>query len=276
MEFGSAASMRLTSPRHDSGRTFGGAFGWLLSAAFVVLLGCGGSEPVSMEDAEVFGSAAEGGVPEAGAVWQDVLARWPKEGNLSVLYGKPHIQGQFDAWMDGRQALSDPPETIQPVIARVQVYADPLRELDGRWGRIEDPDAVRSMAIRGMRKTLWADLRAAITSDDPERATDIMVVMCNLPRVAHAYDGSVRGLLSTIGTVDAIGWGMRDMAQAGISLDDRQVARLVAASAWLDEPAPFGRAMDEERDARRASVLAQFDASNRAAVLKARQQLLGD
>ena len=156
------------------------------------------------------------------------------------------------------------------------MYADPLRELDGRWGRIEDPDAVRSMAIRGMRKTLWADLRAAITSDDPERATDIMVVMCNLPRVAHAYDGSVRGLLSTIGTVDAIGWGMRDMAQAGISLDDRQVARLVAASAWLDEPAPFGRAMDEERDARRASVLAQFDASNRAAVLKARQQLLGD
>lgn len=276
MEFGSAASMRRTARRHASGRTFDGALGWVLSAAFVVLLGCGGSEPVSMEDTEVFGSAAEGGVPEAGAVWQDVLARWPKEGNLSVLYGKPSIQGQFDAWMDGRQALSDPPETIQPVIDQVQLYADPLRELDGRWGRIEDPDSVRGMAIRGMRKTLWADLRAAITADDAERATDIMVVMCNLPRVAHAYDGSVRGLLSTIGTVDAIGWGMRDMAESGLSLDDEQIARIATASAWLDEPTPFGRAVDEERDARRASVLAQFDSSNRAAVLKARGQLLED
>lgn len=230
----------------------------------------GGSGP----EAELFGTAADGGTAEAGAAWQAALEAWPREGNLSILYGSPHIQGQFENWMDGRRPLVVPAEDLLPLLAQVKEFDDSLIALDGAWGPLPASDQVRAMAVRGMRKTLWADLRFAAVEGDSSRATSLLVVMCNLPRVSHVFDGTTRGLLATIGACDAIGWAMRDMKLSGVSLDQDQKARILEASSWLDAPAPFGVVADEAADQRRAGILREFDLKNRPSVLEAREALV--
>ena len=213
----------------------------------------------------------EGGNVEAGKVWQEALEAWPKEGNLSILYGSPTMQSKFENWM---RSLSKPDEALAPVFAKIAVFNDRLLALDGEWGPLADPDKVRSMAVRGMRKTLWSDLKVSVVEGDAARATGLLVVMCDLPRVCHAFDGTPRGLLATMGTCDGIGWAMRDMTYGGLELDAGQKERILAASRWLEEPAPFGAAVDPETDARRATMLEQFDSKGKPAILAARAALL--
>ena len=228
----------------------------------------------SSQEKQVFGSAARGGSAEAGQVWQAALLAWPKQGNLSILYGSPRVQAEFENWMDGRRRLVEPGEDLLPVFDKIESFDAPLIALNGAWGPLPDPKTVRAMAVRGMRKTLWADLRLAAVRGDGSRVTDLLVVMCNLPRVSHAFDGSTRGLLATIGTCDAIGWGMRDASGAGVELDDQQKSRIREASSWLDQPLPFGAAGDTEEDQRRAGILEQFATMNLPTIRTARSQLL--
>ena len=246
---------------------------------FVILLvgffagGCedGGSSTTSSGEKQVFGSAARDGSPEAGKVWQAALEAWPREGNLSILYGSPRMQAEFENWLRG---LSTPKEELMPVFEKIEQFNDRLLALDGAWGPLPDPDKVRAMAVRGMRKTLWSDLRFAVVRGDAERATEVMVTMCNLPRVCHAFDGTTRGLLATLGTCDAIGWGMRDISSGGLELDEGQKSRLRAASSWLDAPSPFGTVDVPEDEPRRVEMLAQFRNQTLPPIMDARSRLL--
>ena len=119
------------------------------------------------------------------------------------------------------------------------------------------------MAVRGIRKTLWADARLAIAEEDSERLADILVVMATLPRVSHAYDASVRGLVATLGLVDGLTWALRDATtdRFEIELDPAACARLTDAIAWANEASPFGVA--EEQDPQRAKAIDGFERDTR-------------
>lgn len=250
---------------------------WLTLSLVVIATSAGfgceesGSSSNAAGEASVFGTAARGGNAEDGKVWQAAFEAWPKEGNLNILYGSPGMQSKFENWM---RALSEPDEALAPVFVKLEAFNDRLLALDGGWGPLTDPGKVRSMAVRGMRKTLWADLRMSVINGDTSRATGLLVVMCNLPRVCHAFDGTPRGLLATMGTCDGIGWGMRDIEAGGRELDAEQKERIKEASRWLLEPSPFGAALDPETDARRATMLEQFDSTALPAILTARSSLL--
>ncbi|MCP4834439.1 MAG: hypothetical protein GY895_06690 [Phycisphaera sp.] len=250
---------------------------WLALSLLVIAtssgLGCekSGSSSATDGEAAVFGTAAKGGNVEDARVWQSAFEAWPKEGNLNILYGSPAVQSQFENWM---RTSGEPDEVLAPVFVKLEAFNDRLLALDGGWGPLTDPDKVRSMAVRGMRKTLWADLKISAVNGDASRATDLLVVMCNLPRVCHAFDGTPRGLLATMGTCDGIGWGMRDIKMAGLELDADQKKRIEAASRWLEEPAPFGESLDPETDARRATMLEQFKSTGLPAILAVRSSLL--
>ena len=243
----------------------------------VVIVGCGGGgSQSSPDDVEVFGSAAKGGNPEAGKVWQATLEAWPKQGNLSILYGTPNIQAEFENWMnvDETRPLVKPSEMLLPVFEKLKAFDDPLIALKGGWGPLPEPDKVRGMSVRGMRKTLWADLRESIADEDTERVADLLVVMCNLPRVSHAFDGTTRGLIATLGTCDAIGWGMRDALVAGIDFSDEQKTSIRKASSWLEKSDALG-AVDPLEDPRRANILDTFQKKTLPRIMKIRSELLG-
>ena len=243
----------------------------LLLTLLVVACGDSGSSTSSSVEGEIFGTAAEGGTAQAGTAWQSSLEVWPRQGNLSILYGSPRMQAEFENWLRG---LGTPGEELTPVFVKIREFNDPLIALDGGWGALPEPDKVRSMSVRGMRKTLWSDLRLAVVEGDADRATDVMVVMCNLPRVWHTFDGTTRGLLATLGTCDAIGWGMRDMSTGGLELDEGQKSRIREASSWLDAPAPFGTVDVPEDDPRRAEMLVQFRNQTLPPIMDARVRLL--
>lgn len=245
----------------------------LLGFMSVFVMGCDGGD--GSEDPalrQVVGSAGRGGDPASALVWQAVLADWPKQGNLSILYGDPAIQARFENWMDGARPLVAPPEEIHATLDKIQVFNDRLIALDGGWGAIPDQEKVRAMSVRGMRKTLWADIRNAAVDGDAERATDLLVVMAGLPRVSHAYDGSVRGLLGTVSACDSLGWAMNNVAGKDTGLDDAQKDRVRAALDWLDDAAPFGEA-DPETDPRRVAVLGEYQRVTLPNLMKARARV---
>ncbi len=245
----------------------------LLALMSAFIMGCDGggtSEDPALR--QVVGSAGRGGDPASALVWQAVLADWPKQGNLSVLYGEPAIQARFENWMDGARPLVAPPEEIHATLDKIEVFNDRLIILNGGWGAIPDPKSVRAMSVRGLRKTLWADVRRAAADGDADRATDLLVVMAGLPRVSHAYDGSVRGLLGTVSACDSLGWAMNNVAEKDTGLDDAQKARVRAALGWLDDEAPFGEA-DPETDPRRVAVLGEYERVSLPNLMKARTRL---
>lgn len=227
-----------------------------------------GCEPAPLEPGEaaarsIVGPAGDGGDAAAGAVWQAALEAWPKEGNLSVLYGAPHVQGRMDAWMMGQMPPQPLPEVGKPVMEKVRAFNDRLIALDGAWGAVPEPSKVRAMAVRGIRKTLWADARLAVAEEDADRLADILVVMATLPRVSHTYDASVRGLVATLGLVDGLTWALRDATtdRFEVELDPAACERLADAIAWAEAEAPFGVA--EEQDPQRAKAIDGFERDTR-------------
>ena len=247
---------------------------FMLLLVAVLAIGCedGGSSATSNGENEVFGSAARGGTPEAGKVWQATLEAWPKQGNLSILFGSPRIQAEFENWM--RQPPTKPSEALMPVIQKVRSFNDSLIALDGGWGPLPDPKKVRSMAVRGMRKTLWADLRVSVAQENVKRVADLLVVMCNLPRVCHAFDGSTRGLIDAVMSCDGIGWGMRDAVEARLVFDDQQKASIREASSWLEKPDALGVVADPEKDPERAGILGNFKKTSLPVIMDMRAKLL--
>ena len=206
-------------------------------------------------------------------MWQANLEVWPKQGNLSILFGSSRIQAEFENWM--RQAPTKPNEILMPVIQKVRSFNDSLIALDGGWGPLPDPEKVRAMAVRGMRKTLWADLRVSVAQGDVERVTDLLVLMCNLPRVQHAFNGSARGLLETVMSCDGIGWGMRDALEARLVFSDEQKAKIRKASSWLEKPDALGAVADPESDPERARILDDFKKTSLPIIIDLRAKLLG-
>jgi hypothetical protein len=245
----------------------------LLASMILSTIGCadeGASEDPALK--QVVGPAGQGGDPASGLAWQAVLVDWPKQGNLSILYGDPATQARFENWMDGARPLVAPPKEIHATLDKVQGFNDRLIALDGDWGTMPDRKMVRAMSVRGLRKTLWADVRRAAVRGDAERATDLLVVMANLPRISHAYDGSVRGLLATVSASDSLGWAMKNVAGKNVELDESQKARIRTATGWLDDPSPFGEA-DPETDPRRVAVLGEFQRVTRPNLIEARSRL---
>ncbi len=236
----------------------------VMSLAFVTACEQAPTDPAVLAAMSVTGPAAEGGSADAGAVWQEAFARWPQEGNLAVLYGSPHVQGQMDAWMMGQVPPAAVPEIGVPVMEKVRAFNDRLIELDGGWGTMPEPDSIRAMAVRGIRKTLWADARLAVAEGDVDRLVNVLVVMATLPRVSHAYDSTASGLLVTIGLADGFTWALGDALTPAfeIELDERQCERLRQAAAWVELPNAFGEASAD--DARRASVLEQYESRTRS------------
>lgn len=246
----------------------------MLLLAAILAIGCdgGGSSSASIDENEVFGSAAKGGTAEAGKVWQATLEAWPKQGNLSILFGSPRIQAEFENWM--RQRPTEPSDTLEPLFEKISGFNDSLIALDGGWGPLPNPDLVRAMAVRGMRKTLWADLRESVAREDVERVTELLVVMCNLPRISHAFDGTTKGLIDTVGTCNGVAWGMRDAAEARLVFNEDQKARIRAASKWLDQPDALGVA-DPELDPGRAKILNSFKTEYLPTIMDFRAKILG-
>lgn len=251
--------------RSRSTRSFAG----LILATTLSLPACEQAPPDPAEAAarQIVGSAGQGGDPAAGAVWQQAFEAWPTEGNLSIVYGDPRVQAALDMWMMGQTPPRPLPEEGAQVLEKVRRFNDRLVDLDGAWGPIPDPSKVRDMSVRGMRKTLWFDARAAVAERNVDRLVDVLVVMANLPRVSHAYDASVRGLIATVGLADGLSWALRDAAtpEFEIELDPEDCARLRQAAGWLDQNDAFGVA-DPELDPDRANVLAKYDGDTRVRV----------
>lgn len=227
--------------------------------------GCGPAEPDSVAEARkpLLGPAAEGGDEASAAVWQAALEAWPQSGNLAILFGEPAIQAAMDTWMRGEYPPASLPPQCEPVMEKVRAFNDRLIALDGGWGPPPNPSVIRSMAVRGMRKTLWADVRLAVAERDAERLTDLLVVMANLPRVGHTYDATARGVLDTVGLADGFSWGLRDATtpEFDIQLTDEQCARIRAAASWIDMDDAFGSPGPE--DERRIAVLGTYEAQTR-------------
>lgn len=234
----------------------------VLSLASLPSQGCEPAppDPAALAASQVFGHAAEGGDAAAGEAWQAALEAWPSEGRLEMLYGDQAVQGQMDAWMMGQIPPQPLPELGRPVMERIRAFNDQLIALDGGWGPVPAPARIRDMSVRGMRKTLWADVRCAVAEREVDRLVDVLVVMATLPRVSHAYDASMRGLIATIGLMDGLAWALRDAAtpQYEIEFDAAQCARLRAATAWIDRGDAFGT--PDPEDARRLAALAQYEA----------------
>jgi hypothetical protein len=251
--------------------------GTVLVLALFGLVGCEEAppDPAALAAMSVIGPAGEGGDPGAGAVWQEAFESWPREGNLSVLFGDPEVQGQMDLWMMGQMPPSAVPEIGLPVMVKVRAFNDRLIALDGGWGSLPAPDAVRAMAVRGIRKTLWADARAAVAEGNVDRLVDVLVVMATLPRVAHAYDATAAGVLATVGLADGFTWAMGDATTEGfgIELDPSQCARLRKAASWLESPDAFG--VPQPGDEQRASVLKQYEERTRTRARQLLTQLCG-
>jgi hypothetical protein len=245
----------------DLGRLLRCVCGPVVSLLTLLSAGCGDS---TMPDAVgVAGPAASGGDSSHGAVWQQAFVAWPKEGNLSTLYGSPNVQAQMEPWLMGQVPPSPLPDIGAPVMEKVRAFNDRLIALDGGWGPVSEPQAFRAMSVRGMRKTLWSDARLSVAEGDVDRLVDLLVVMATLPRVAHAYDASPEGLLMTIGLADGFTWALRDaMAEGfGITLDSTQCDRVREAAAWMDVEGAFGVAFPE--DGRRVALLEEYESRTR-------------
>jgi hypothetical protein len=249
----------------------------LLLVSALGIAGCdqAPTDPAALASTSVTGPAAEGGSPEQGAVWQEAFVAWPREGNLSVLYGAPTVQGQMDAWMMGQVPPSPVPEIGVPVMEKVRAFNDRLIALDGGWGAMPASDSIRGMAVRGLRKTLWSDARLAVAEGDADRLVDVLVVMATLPRVSHLYDSTADGVLVTVGLVDGFTWAMGDATTPGfdIELDPAQCARLRQAASWVEVSSAFGVAAPE--DTRRASILEQYETRTRPRVRELLAALCG-
>ncbi len=243
--------------------TIGSPLQALLLGAFSSLsvVGCAEEppEPNALAITPVLGPAAEGGDPASGRIWQDVLASWPREGRLENLYPGPTVQSAMDHWMLGQQPLTMMPDIGRPVMEKVRAFNDRLIALDGAWGVLPEPDAVRAQAIRGFRKTLWSDARLAVAEQDAGRLVDILVVFATCPRIAHAFDASADGLMSTLGLVDGFVWAMADAVEDGfdIQLDAPQCERIRAAASWVELEAPFG--IPAAEDVRRLAILNHYE-----------------
>ncbi|MDG2020941.1 MAG: hypothetical protein P8J59_03225 [Phycisphaerales bacterium] len=209
------------------------------------------------------GSAAQGGTAAAGLVWGDSLNRWPKDGNSQFVAGNSVIRSSFDLWLDSRQPPRMPgDEGVVVLLNDLRAYNMPLTGLNGNWGVPPDDIAIRTQAIRGIGKTLWADLRLALIEDDQNRTMEVITVMANLPRIAHGYDGSTRGLIATLATVDCFGWGLTDVTRPGeeITPTPEQCDRLRKAASWLEDSNAFDVSMDDPAHQR---VMERFMAETR-------------
>jgi hypothetical protein len=199
------------------------------------------------------GSAAQGGSAAGGLVWADTLNRWPKDGNSQFVAANSVIRSSFDMWLDSRRPPRMPnDEGIVVLLKDLRTFNMPLTELNGDWGVPPKDVAIRTQAIRGIGKTLWADLRLALIEDDQERAMKVITVMANLPRIAHGYDGSNRGLIATLATIDSFGWGLADISRPGEGIEPtpEQCARLRKATTWLEDSNPFDVSMDDPKQQR--------------------------
>lgn len=263
-----------SNPLHSVFSVFRLIFPLVVVLVGAPLVGCeqSGSTPAATGEGEVFGTAAQGGTAPAGKVWETTLEAWPKQGNLSILFESPSVQAAFENWM--REPPKKPGETLVPVIEKVRRYNDALIALDGGWGPLSDSTTVRAMALRGMRKTLWSDLRVSVAEGDTDRVADLIVVMCNLPRVHHGFDGSTRGLLHTVDICNGIWWGMRDARFEGLEFDDAQKARIRAASSWVEDPDALGVVVDPESDPRRVNILKNYRESQLSSIMDERSKLL--
>ena len=121
------------------------------------------------------GSAAQGGTVNGGLVWGDSLNRWPKDGNSQFVAGDSVIRSSFDLWLDSRQPPRMPDdEGVVKLLNDLRAFNMPLTDLNGDWGVPPKDVAIRTQAIRGIGKTLWADLRLALIEDDQDRVVEVI------------------------------------------------------------------------------------------------------
>lgn len=200
------------------------------------------------------GSAVKGGTTTGSSAWTAALQSWPKKGNSQIVASDSVVRSNFDQWLDARFPPVPPRDPqVVVLVEDLRVFNTPITDLAGEWGVPDSGAEIRPQAIRGIGKTFWADLRYALIEKDQARAMDVIVAMANLPRVAHGFDGSVpRGLIATLATVDAFGWGLTDLLRedGGVQPTPEQCDRLRRAASWLDVAEPFGAIGDDERQQR--------------------------
>lgn len=196
------------------------------------------------------GPAAQGGTAAGSTAWSTALQSWPKKGNSQIVASDSVVRSNFDQWLDARYPPIQPRDPqVVVLVEDLRVFNTPITDLAGDWGVPDEGAGIRPQAIRGIGKTFWADLRYALIEQDQTRAMDVIVAMANLPRVAHGFDGSVpRGLIATLATVDAFGWGLTDLLREDGAMEPTadQCERLRRAASWLEAAEPFGPVGEDE------------------------------
>lgn len=195
------------------------------------------------------GATATAPTPEA-AAWGTALATWPQRGDPGRLAKLPLEKSGYDLWNDIRIPPIDnaPSEYIVVIIDNTKPLLDPLHALKGGWAApVSSGNRISSRSLRGLAKSIWADLRLALNRGDRDRAVGDLVLLATLPRVAREVDPTDRGLTPTLGVAAMFGWGLVDLDRGGAPFKPtaEQCARIRTASSWLNESEPFGRITPE-------------------------------
>ncbi len=214
-----------------------------LSIAALVLMACGESGTTDSSSSGIKPTSVPSS-PEADA-WGSALRDWPSMGDPGRV-GKTSIdKSSFDIWNDIRvdPSTNQPPEVVVYIIEKTSPLVSSLCSLNGSWAQ-PNPGTGRisGRSIRGLAKSIWADLRLAIVKKDQARVFEDLVVLANLPRVARTFDPSDRGLMPTLAVAGVFNWGMMDAARAGedFKLTSAQCQLLQNAASWVRQAEPFG------------------------------------
>jgi hypothetical protein len=180
-----------------------------------------------------------------GRAWGTALLAWPQQGDPGRLVKQPMHKSAYDLWNDIRIPPSQvvPEEYVLEIIRVSKPLIDPLHALNGGWAApVLDGGRLSPRSIRGIAKTIWADVRLSILEDDHDRVIGDLVLLANLPRVARAANPSDRGLMPTLGVAGMFGWAMTDVLGSGASFTptEEECVRLRAAASWLFDNEPFG------------------------------------
>ena len=190
------------------------------------------------------GALAAPPTPE-GISWGVALLAWPQKGDPGRLVKVPMHKSAYDLWNDIRISPLEvrPEEYVIGVIEASKPLLDPLHELDGAWGApVLNSSQLSPRSLRGIAKTMWADMRLALLRGDRDRAFGDLVLLANLPRVVRAVNPTDRGLIPTLGVAAMFNWGLMDILRGGEAFAPtaQECAQLRAAASWIYDPAPFG------------------------------------
>ena len=210
----------------------------------ILLISCGESDTTYSSSSSAVKPSTAPSSPEADA-WGSSLRDWPSMGDPGRV-GKTSVdKSSYDLWNDIRidPSTNPPPEVVVFIIEKTSPLIASLRSLNGGWAQ-PNPGTGRisGRSIRGLAKSIWADLRLAIVNKDQAQAFGDLVVLANLPRVARAFDPSDRGLMPSLAVAGMFNWGMMDISRAGgdFKLTPAQCQVLQNAASWVNESMPFG------------------------------------